>query len=300
LEIIQKGCTGAYRYGFNGKEEDSNGEWGGQSHYDYGFRIYNPSIAKFLSVDPLTADYPWYTPYQFAGNKPIRFIDLDGLEEADPFIQAAGATGTTVLIKEVAPPMTYKEALKFVGKGGKKSFKFLGGAVGGTVLFVFTPTFSGESAYKASLTNYESLRFKELAGKPYTTLSEIEKKELNNYYGKYEFGKDGSIHPRPMGSDNNEGNQEPPGIIYLRIDNEGLLKQYVGQTKSDERFKARKDEHARQHPDSDFEYTIIDRGHPGQDLNQREQRALDDRGGPTNQSNPDGGASNKRNVIRKK
>ncbi len=32
---------------------------GGGSTYDYGFRIYNPNIAKFLSVDPLTKDYPW-------------------------------------------------------------------------------------------------------------------------------------------------------------------------------------------------------------------------------------------------
>ena len=47
---------------------------------DYGFRIYNPAIGKFLSVDPLTSSYPWYTPYQFAGNSPIRAIDLDGLE----------------------------------------------------------------------------------------------------------------------------------------------------------------------------------------------------------------------------
>ncbi len=35
-------------------------------------------------MDPLTAGYPWYTPYQFAGNKPIWKVDLDGLEEADP------------------------------------------------------------------------------------------------------------------------------------------------------------------------------------------------------------------------
>ena len=36
----------------------------------------------------MAASYPFYTPYQFAGNKPIRFIDLDGLEEADPFPDA--------------------------------------------------------------------------------------------------------------------------------------------------------------------------------------------------------------------
>jgi RHS repeat-associated protein len=58
-----------------------SGEFGSLTHYDYEFRIYNPSIGKFLSVDPLTKTYPWYTPYQFAGNKPIWAVDLDGLEE---------------------------------------------------------------------------------------------------------------------------------------------------------------------------------------------------------------------------
>ena len=72
-----------YRYGFNGKENDREG-WGSQLIQDYGFRLYNPAIGKFLSVDPLAPDYPWYTPYQFAGNNPIKFIDLDGLEEYDP------------------------------------------------------------------------------------------------------------------------------------------------------------------------------------------------------------------------
>ncbi|MEX2567828.1 MAG: RHS repeat-associated core domain-containing protein [Cyclobacteriaceae bacterium] len=59
---------------------DSSGEWGNQSHYNYGFRIYNPSIGKFLSVGPLIPDYPGYTPYQYANNCPIANIDVDGLE----------------------------------------------------------------------------------------------------------------------------------------------------------------------------------------------------------------------------
>jgi hypothetical protein len=50
---------------------------------DYGFRIYDQRVGRFLSVDPLSSSYPWYTPYQFAGNKPIQFVDLDGLEELD-------------------------------------------------------------------------------------------------------------------------------------------------------------------------------------------------------------------------
>jgi RHS repeat-associated protein len=69
-----------YRFGFNGKEGDRNGEWGSAVHYDYGFRIYNPKIGKFLSVDPLTRGYPSWTPYAFAMNRVIDGIDLDGLE----------------------------------------------------------------------------------------------------------------------------------------------------------------------------------------------------------------------------
>ena len=68
-----------YRYGFNGKEKDQQGEFGNTT-YDYGFRIYNPTIAKFLSVDPLAKEYPYYSPYHFAGNMPVTAIDLDGLE----------------------------------------------------------------------------------------------------------------------------------------------------------------------------------------------------------------------------
>ena len=75
------GARAENRYRYNGKEVDNQGEWGGQSHYDYGVRIYNPGIARVLSVDPLAPSYPWYTPYQYAGNKPIWAIDLDGLEE---------------------------------------------------------------------------------------------------------------------------------------------------------------------------------------------------------------------------
>jgi RHS repeat-associated protein len=72
-----------HKYGFNGKEKDDDITGSTGAIYDYGFRIYDSRIARFLSVDPLTKEYPWYTPYQFAGNMPTRFIDLDGLEPSE-------------------------------------------------------------------------------------------------------------------------------------------------------------------------------------------------------------------------
>lgn len=71
----RKVASEGYRYGFNGKENDA--DLGTQ---DYGMRIYNPALGKFLSVDPLTQKYSFFTPYQFAGNTPIQATDLDGGE----------------------------------------------------------------------------------------------------------------------------------------------------------------------------------------------------------------------------
>jgi RHS repeat-associated protein len=76
---IVASATG-YRYGFNGKEKDDEAQGVG-NQIDYGARVYDPRVGRFLSVDPLFKGYPWYSPYQYAGNKPIWKIDLDEMEE---------------------------------------------------------------------------------------------------------------------------------------------------------------------------------------------------------------------------
>ena len=91
--------TGDYRYGFNGKELDNEIKGEGLQ-IDYGFRIYDPRLGKFLSEDPLTASYPWYTPYQFAGNSPLMFIDLDGLERHWYVYDDLAKKGTTKITFE--------------------------------------------------------------------------------------------------------------------------------------------------------------------------------------------------------
>jgi RHS repeat-associated protein len=68
------------RYGYNGKENDNEVKGEGNQQ-DYGMRISDPRLGRFLSVDPLTKEFPMLTPYQYAANKPINSIDLDGLED---------------------------------------------------------------------------------------------------------------------------------------------------------------------------------------------------------------------------
>jgi RHS repeat-associated protein len=70
--------------GFNGMERDDE-VYGDGNSYDFGARIYNPRIGRFLSVDPLAMTMVGLSPYMFAANCPIRYIDVLGLAPGDPF-----------------------------------------------------------------------------------------------------------------------------------------------------------------------------------------------------------------------
>lgn len=69
--------SGDYKYGFNGKEKDDE-TYGGGNAYDFGGRMLDPRLGRWLSVDPLAGKYPNISPYAFAINTPISAIDPDG------------------------------------------------------------------------------------------------------------------------------------------------------------------------------------------------------------------------------
>jgi len=74
------------RYQYVHKERDEE-----TGLYYYGARYYAPWTCRFISVDPLAADYPYLTPYNYAGNKPITHKDIDGLQgTGDPPVKNEG------------------------------------------------------------------------------------------------------------------------------------------------------------------------------------------------------------------
>jgi len=67
----------SYFFGFGSKEKDNEIKGEGNS-YDFGARIYDPRLGRWLSLDPLMAKYPGMSPYIYTANNPILYIDQDG------------------------------------------------------------------------------------------------------------------------------------------------------------------------------------------------------------------------------
>ena len=129
----------AYRYGFNGKENDSEIKGITGSQQDYGFRIYDPRLGKFLSVDPLTRNYPELTPYQFASNRPLDGVDLDGLEfhsyvpillyPRPPVVSKETAEKVTKVVNSVGRGITASGGYILIATGGLSTAVGAGGEV---------------------------------------------------------------------------------------------------------------------------------------------------------------------------
>ncbi|WP_338734133.1 RHS repeat-associated core domain-containing protein [Mangrovimonas cancribranchiae] len=73
------GSVDSYRYGFQGQEKDDEIKGEGNS-INYKFRMHDPRVGRFLSLDPLAPQYPHNSPYAFSENRVIDGIELEGLE----------------------------------------------------------------------------------------------------------------------------------------------------------------------------------------------------------------------------
>jgi RHS repeat-associated protein len=119
------------RFEFLTKEHDT------ETGYDWlGVRGYDSRIGRFMTVDPHASSYPSLTPYHYAGNKPVAFIDPSGMDSVSAQGQNSSSASSTTLV--IPPPASAAGA----SAAGELLLKILGKA--GWLLF-FATTFPGDA-----------------------------------------------------------------------------------------------------------------------------------------------------------